>query len=161
MNKKGPLNTHIANTMVYIFCTVIAANGGELKEALSPLHLWNDVWIIVFGFGVVILYGLISDWLLLNGHDIAWQKMNGFGEQEILNARRKRLLFEHCETSVTKGFANGALIAMMLAVAAAFVWFTLLASRIPLPPAGAALRAFCMKKPHLRAAPYRCQTVFA
>lgn len=35
MNKKGPLNTHIANTMVYIFCTVIAANGGELKEALS------------------------------------------------------------------------------------------------------------------------------
>ena len=127
MNKKGPLNTHIANTMVYIFCTVIAANGGELKEALSPLHLWNDVWIIVFGFGVVILYGLISDWLLLNGHDIAWQKMNGFGGQEILNARRKRLLFEHCETSVTKGFANGALIAMMLAVAAAFVWFTLLA----------------------------------
>lgn len=127
MKKKGPLNTHIANTMVYIICAVIATNGGELKEVLSPLHLWNDVWIIMFGFGVVILYGLISDWFLLNGHDIAWQKMNGFVDQEILDDRRKLLLFEHCETSVTKGFANGALIVMMLAVAAAFVWFTFLA----------------------------------
>ena len=127
MKKKGPLNIHVANTMVYIICTVIVTNGGELKAALSPLHLWNDIWIIVFGFGVVILYGLISDWLLLNGHDIAWQKMNGFVDQEILDARRKLVLFEHCETSVTKGFANGALIVMMLAVAAAFVWFTFLA----------------------------------
>lgn len=126
MKKKGPLNIHIANTMVYIICTVIVTNGGELKAALSPLHLWNDVWIIVFGFGVVILYGLISDWLLLNGHDIAWQKMNGFVDQKILNARRKLVLFEHCETSVTKGFANGALIVMMLVIAAAFVWFTFL-----------------------------------
>ena len=127
MKKKGPLNTHVANTMVYVICTVIVTNGGELKEVLSPLHLWNDVWIIVFGFGVVILYGLISDWLLLNGHDIAWQKMNGFVDQETLNARRKLLLFEHYETSVTKGFANGALIVMMLAIVAAFVWFTFLA----------------------------------
>ena len=127
MKKKGPLNTPVANTMGYVICTVIVTNGGELKEVLSPLHLWNDVLVIVFGFGVVILYGLISDWLLLNGHDIAWQKMNGFVDQETLNARRKLLLFEHYETSVTKGFTNGALIVMMLAVATAFVWFTFLA----------------------------------
>lgn len=37
------------------------------------------------------------------------------------------ILFENSDYPVSKGFANGALILMMLAVAASFVWFTFLA----------------------------------
>ena len=122
---KGLFRRHVANTWVYILCMVLVADGGELKAALSPLGLWNDVWILAFGFGIVVLYGLVSDWLLLNGHDIAWRRMNDEQDRELTEARRK--LLEQGNAPMTKRFANGALLAMMLAVAAAFVWFAFLA----------------------------------
>ena len=123
--KKGPLTNHFLNTVLYV-SSVAALRPAGFKEAVNNLQ-WNELWIFSFMFAAVIFENLLQDWFLLNGHDIAWQKMNGFVDQEILDDRRKLLLFEHCETSVTKGFANGALILMMLAVAASFVWFTFLA----------------------------------
>ena len=83
--------------------------------------------LFVFGFSAFIIARMAYDLLLLNGFDGAWQYLYGPVSQETRDDLRRMILFENSDYPVSKGFANGALILMMLAVAASFVWFTFLA----------------------------------
>ena len=124
--QRGPLFNHFIATLVCI--SIISSSPvHKLRVTLEPLGLWFDVWIFVFGFSAFIIARMAYDLLLLNGFNEAWQYLYGPVSKETRDDLRRMILFENSDYPVSKGFANGALIVMMLAVAAAFVWFTFLA----------------------------------
>lgn len=122
----GPLTQHFFKTMIYLL-VIWNSDPGKLRPVLEPLHLWSGVWIGVFGFGVVILTDLVADWLLLRGRNGLWKRFYGNVDDKTLEQRRRMLTYAEGETSVTTGFAGGAMLGMMAAIAAGFVWFAFLA----------------------------------
>lgn len=122
LKQKGPLARDFCNTLIYII-SLVSLKPASLQSVLTELQ-WNGMWFFSAAFFAIVFVGIVSDYLLITNHFVAWKAIHGNVNQTTFQELQKFALCENQKVAIEPKLASCILVVLAGCLTAAFVWFT-------------------------------------
>lgn len=120
--QKGPLQRDFCEVLLYVVA-LWALKPASLQDILT-VNQCDGMWFFSAAFFAVVFVGIVSDYLLITNHFVAWKAIHGNVNQTTFQELQKFALCENQKVAIEPKLASCILVVLAGCLTAAFVWFT-------------------------------------
>ncbi len=120
--QKGPLQRDFCEVLLYVVA-LWALKPASLQDILT-VNQCDGMWFFSAAFFAIVFVGIVSDYLLITNHFVAWKAIHGNVNQTTFQELQKFALCENQKVAIEPKLASCILVVLAGCLTAAFVWFT-------------------------------------
>ena len=120
--QKGPLQRDFCEVLLYVVA-LCALKPASLQDILT-VNQCDGMWFFSAAFFAIVFVGIVSDYLLITNHFVAWKAIHGNVNQTTFQELQKFALCENQKVAIEPKLASCILVVLAGCLTAAFVWFT-------------------------------------
>lgn len=120
--QKGPLQRDFCEVLLYV--VALWALKPASRQDILTVNQCDGMWFFSAAFFAIVFVGIVSDYLLITNHFVAWKAIHGNVNQTTFQELQKFALCENQKVAIEPKLASCILVVLAGCLTAAFVWFT-------------------------------------
>ena len=118
--QKGPLQRDFCEVLLYVVA-LWALKPASLQDILT-VNQCDGMWFFSAAFFAIVFVGIVSDYLLITNHFVAWKAIHGNVNQTTFQELQKFALCENQKVAIEPKLASCILVVLAGCLTAAFVY---------------------------------------